>query len=127
MSSYRSTRADSRKRTALGDISNAGGNKKAGAKKALVATSSARPTPPVAASQKRSSFGARGHSTPHVNIDAADESDPQACAKYVNEIYASFRENEGKCIRELLLSSFCFYFFFFSSATIRLFCFDEHC
>ena len=97
MSSRYSTRStDSRKRTALGDISNAGGAKKTGAKKA---SSDVRPTPPVAVSTTRSSFGGSKNiraSQPHVNIDAVDANDPQACSKYVNEIYAHFRNTEGK-------------------------------
>lgn len=99
MSSRYSTRSDaSRKRTALGDISNNtnGAKNSKGAKKALVTSTSVRPTPPVQESAKRSSFGrGKASSIPHVNIDAVDANDPQACAKYVNEIYAHFRATEG--------------------------------
>ena len=96
MSSYnsRSNARDSKKRSALGDISNAGGVKTRGAKKANKEAVLQRPSAPAQSTKtSRSSFG---RALAHVNIDASDSSDPQACAKYVNEIYAHFRETEGK-------------------------------
>jgi cyclin B len=55
-----------------------------------------RPTPPNdAASRSKSSARRVSSSARHVNIDAADESNPQACTNYVNEIYAHFRNTEG--------------------------------
>lgn len=118
-----STRADSRKRTALGDISNNGGAKPNGAKKALVASTDVRPTPPVAESQKaaRSSFGRGGRAIAHVDIDAADVNDPQAETSYVNDIYAHFRATEGTfysrfgclCWETFFFSFFLFLRFFF--------------
>jgi len=114
-----STRADSRKRTALGDISNNGGAKPNGAKKALVASTDVRPTPPVAESQKaaRSSFGRGGRAIAHVDIDAADVNDPQAETSYVNDIYAHFRATEGTFYSRfgcLCWETFFFCFFFFT-------------
>ena len=57
-----------------------------------------RPTPPDVDNKRVSgtSRRTRGATPRHVNIDAADESCPQACTNYVNEIYAHFRATEGK-------------------------------
>ena len=63
MTSRYSTRADSRKRTALGDISNAGAAKKLGAKKST--TTTVVPTAPVQEATSRSSFGRGARSTAH--------------------------------------------------------------
>lgn len=90
-----------RKRTALGDISNnvrgsADDGSKAVKKKSTTSGVSVRPTPP--GEEKRMgvpSHRQRSAAPRHVDIDAPDASNPQACSEYVNEIYEHFRSNEG--------------------------------
>lgn len=103
---------NTRKRTALGDISNTRSGQASGSnvlKKmtqkfgSITTQSSVRPTPPEA--QRRAGTASVRHSlgsattaateARYVDIDAGDSGNPQACSDYVQDIYAHFRNAEG--------------------------------